>query len=350
MNNLKQIPLPIWVSLALYKLWNIYRLIVNKKGIESEIRKQIAIFHPNGGGGGNSQLINDIKKCYVKHLAKPQEFFLLGFENQSDNERSEWITDFIKDTYLKKYAKLERAKELQDKFCFYEKMKSYFKRDACMVSGEKDKDAYFLFSNKHRRFIAKPNTGSFGANTSIFDLHEENQETVFSELLASKSSWILEELINQVPEMGLFNPSSVNSVRIPTFHTKRGYIVFGTFMRMGRKGSVVDNAGAGGIFVRIDEETGKITSDGYTEHGAIYDHHPDSHVKFKGFQIPLWDELKTLAIQCHKELPEHKYIGWDFALTDNGWVLLEGNWGQFLCQQVSGQKPLKNQFVSLIKG
>ena len=147
-----------------------------------------------------------------------------------------------------------------------------------------------------------------------------------------------------------FNSSSVNSVRIPTFRTKDGIQIFGTFMRMGREGSVVDNAGAGGIFVRIDETTGQIISDGYTENGEVYVQHPDSKVNFKGFQIPKWDDLRSLAIQCHKDLFEHKYIGWDFALTDNGWVLLEGNWGQFLCQQVSGKKPLKKQIISLIKG
>lgn len=229
-------------------------------------------------------------------------------------------------------------------------MKPYFKRDACMIKGSSDKDSFMAFANKHTRFIAKPNSGSFGADTKIWDVNEKNPETLFNDLLSSNSTWILEELVEQVPEMAQFNPSSVNSVRIPTFKTKEGYVIFGTFMRMGRKGSVVDNAGAGGIFVRIDEKSGQIISDGHTEHGDVYEEHPDSHVKFKGFQIPRWEELRVLAVQCHKEIPEHKYVGWDFALTKNGWVMLEGNWGQFLCQQVSGQKTLKKQFISLIKG
>lgn len=295
-------------------------------------------------------MLNDVKKSYVRHLAKPQEYFLFNFQDKTDKERGEWITDFIKDTYLKKYAKIERSKELQDKFFVYEKMKPYFKRDACMIKGASDKDSFMGFVNKHSRFIAKPNAGSFGADTKIWNVLENAPESIFDKLIANKTSWILEELIEQVPVMGKFNASSVNSVRIPTFQTKDGYVVFGTFMRMGREGSVVDNAGAGGIFVRIDEETGIIISDGYTEHGEVYVEHPDSHVKFKDFQIPRWEELRELAVQCHKEIPWHKYVGWDFALTNSGWVMLEGNWGQFLCQQVSEQKPLKKQFTSLIKG
>ena len=343
-----RIPLPVWASLFLHKVLNLYRLVAHKGLIEREISKQIGIFCPDIEN--KSQLVKDIKRCYVLRLAKPLEYFLFGFEEKTNKERNEWITDFIKDTYLKKYSKLEQLEELLDKFNFYVKMKPYFRREACMVFGHRDKEAFLLFANEHRRFIAKPNTGSFGANTVIWDLNDRTDEDVFTQLIASNCSWILEELIVQTPEMSLFNMSSVNSVRIPTFRTKDGIKIFGTFLRMGRKGSVVDNAGAGGIFVRVDETTGQIISDGYTEHGDVFVQHPDSKVTFRGFQIPRWKELRELAIKCHKELPKHKYIGWDFALTDDGWVLLEGNWGQFLCQQVSGQKPLKKQFVSLITG
>lgn len=342
-------PLPIWASLGLYRCLNAYRLVSNKEKMEKEINNLIEIFCPDISVEKKKSLIKDVKWSFVRHLAKAQEYFLLGFASKTDKERSEWITDFIKDTYLKKYAKIERARELQDKFFVYEKMKPYFKRDACMISGPKDKESFLTFAAKHNRFIAKPNTGSFGANTGIWDVSEKEPRVVFNELTLGNITWILEELIVQVPEMGQFNPSSVNSVRIPTFKTQNGYEIFGTFMRMGRKGSVVDNAGAGGIFVRIDEITGQIISDGYTEHGEVFGQHPDSQITFKGYQIPRWEELRELAVKCHMEIPEHKYIGWDFALTPNGWVLLEGNWGQFLCQQVSGQKPLKKKFISLIK-
>ena len=347
-NLIKRLPLPIWASLFLYRLFNMYRLIVNRTDFECDISKQIKIFCPNVKE--KSRLVRDVKMCYVRHLAKPQEYFLLGFKDKTNKERKEWITDYIKDTYLKKYAKIERGKELQDKFFVYAKMKPYFKREACIVFGQKDKQAYMAFAKQHNRFIAKPNAGSFGVDTKIWDMKVSNPDAVFSVLLASKCSWILEDLIEQAPEMSQFNLSSVNSVRVPTFLTKDGLKIFGTFMRVGRKGSVVDNAGAGGIFVRVDETTGQIISDGYTEQGEIYVQHPDSKVAFKGFQIPRWEELRTLAVQCHKEFYEHKYIGWDFALNDNGWVLLEGNWGQFLCQQVSGQKPMKREFISLITG
>ena len=321
----------------------------NRTEIEQEIKKQVQVFQPKSDGGGDSTLIHDIKKSYVLHLAKPLEYFLFNFKDKSNSERSQYLTDFIKDTYLKKYAKIERAKQLQDKYYVYDKMKQYYNREACLVSNENDFDTFNAFVTDNPRFIAKPNAGSFGANTMIYNLINQDTKTIFNELLSYKTHWILEELIEQVPEMAQFNPSSVNSVRIPTFSTKKGYEIFGTFMRVGRKGSVVDNAGAGGIFVKVDEITGEIVSDGFNEQGDVFENHPDSKIRFKGFKIPYYENLKAIAKKCHEDLPGHKYVGWDFALTQDGWVMLEGNWGQFLCQQTAGQRGLKKEFVRLIK-
>lgn len=342
------INLPVGLTLFLYRVYNLCRLVFDRTEIEQEIKKQIQVFQPNFDWEGDSAFIHDIKKSYVLHLAKPLEYFLFNFKDKSNSERNLYLTDFIKDTYLKKYAKIKRAKQLQDKFYVYDKMKQYYNREACLVSNESDFETFNTFVTNKTRFIAKPNAGSFGANTMIYNLINQDPKAIFNELLSFKTNWILEELIEQVPEMAQFNLSSVNSVRIPTFSTKNGYEILGTFMRVGRKGSVVDNAGAGGIFVKVDEITGEIVSDGFNELGDVFETHPDSKIRFKGFKIPYYSELKSIAIKCHKDLPDHKYVGWDFALTKDGWVLLEGNWGQFLCQQVAIQRGLKKEFVKLI--
>ena len=46
-------------------------------------------------------------------------------------------------------------------------------------------------------------------------------------------------------------------------------------------------------------------------------------------------------------MPNHKYIAYDFAHTDNGWVMLEGNFGQFI-GQFATKKGLKSKFRSLM--
>ena len=341
---------PINMQIAIHQIKNTIRVLGG--GISGQVDESIRTFVPTDRQQDVAyinKLKKDIKRKYALDLVKPYEYFLLGFNNNKKEVCDSYLTDIVKDLYCCKYAGLEKFQELKDKFLFYERMQKYFLREACKRRTIADKEAFMAFVKKHNRFIAKPNGGSFGKDTNIYSV-TDNAEQLLNELIKDGTEWILEELIVQVAEMGQFNPTSVNSVRIPTFRTKKGIKVFGCFMRTGRSGSVVDNAGVGGIFAKVDEETGVIVSDGCTESGDRFDLHPDSKVQFKGFQIPRWNELHDLAIECHTMIPDHKYVGWDFALTENGWVLMEGNWGQFLCQQVSSQKPMKKQFVELIKG
>ena len=77
--------------------------------------------------------------------------------------------------------------------------------------------------------------------------------------------------------MSQWNSSSVNTVRIPTFLTSKGFSVAEPFLRTGRAGEIVDNAGAGGIFAVINPSDGCIITDGVDEAGHTYVHHPNSN-------------------------------------------------------------------------
>ena len=115
------------------------------------------------------------------------------------------------------------------------------------------------------------------------------------------------------------------------------------------KRQIVDNAGSGGIISNVDSNTGLIYTDGFDENGKSYKCHPDSGLNFKGWQIPLWKELIETVKSVHMAMSDHIYVGWDFALTDNGWVLIEGNWGQFLNQYVD-KVGRKEEFLKYMKG
>lgn len=179
--------------------------------------------------------------------------------------------------------------------------------------------------------------------------HLEDPRPLFDDLLAS-GTWIAEELVVQSAEMEAWNPSSVNTVRINSFRKDVDCLVHTPFLRVGRKGSIVDNGGAGGVFCSIDAETGVVATDGFTERGDVFKEHPDSGQAFKGEQIPRWQELLALSREIHLSLPEaFRYVGFDFALTDAGWVLIEGNWGQYVAQQVTWERGMKQDFESLMQ-
>lgn len=67
---------------------------------------------------------------------------------------------------------------------------------------------------------------------------------------------------------------------------------------------------------------------GYHEPGikknlVVPDIHPDTGVKFGGMKIPYWDELLATAKRFHKFFYGIPSIGWDVAITPNGFVFTE---------------------------
>lgn len=158
--------------------------------------------------------------------------------------------------------------------------------------------------------------------------------TFFVNLLPKgcKAEYICEELIIQNEIMAALHPSSINTVRIPTVICKDGVYIFHPVLRIGINDSIVDNGGSGGILANIDTDTGVVYTAGFDESGNRYLVHPNSGIAIVGFQIPKWSEAKQLATEL-AYTTDNRYIGWDLALTDNGWVMVEGNdCGEFIMQ------------------
>ena len=160
----------------------------------------------------------------------------------------------------------------------------------------------------------------------------------------------MEEVIHQTEEMASWNSTSVNTVRMPSFITASGeYHLITPFLRAGRAGALVDNAGSGGIVVGIDKSTGRLLDFCVDEEGHRYTAHPDSGIKFSGWQVPDWEDLCRLTEEVHRSMPSgHVYVAFDFAHTAQGWVLVEGNWGQLVFNQACFRRGLKKPFFEYI--
>lgn len=289
----------------------------------------------------------DIKLCFYKYKATPEEYFLFGFKDKTPQERKTYLTDhFIMKSVANKTGRRIHDKELNNKYSFYLLNKQFFHRKAMLVDAQTTLEEFTHFSIQAKRIIAKPNMAALGSGISIFCVNSKDEaRMVFDEIHKRGSEWIVEEVIIQSEEMARWNPTSVNTVRIPSFLHHNKFSILGPFIRTGRKGSVVDNAGHGGIFASIDISTGQICTNGVDELVNEYVSHPDSNIVFNGWKIPHWDDLIKLVEQIHRNnMSKHVYIGWDFALTDYGWVLIEGNWGQFVCQ-IPSKRGLKEDFL-----
>lgn len=296
------------------------------------------------------QLEKDIVKAHLCNHVSTEEYFLYDFENQDYWQRQEWLSDKDRLDILLKHYGGSVFDELTDKSCFYKLAKDYFNRSVCPVNNHTTEDIFLSFTASHPRFIVKPIDGTMGVNTYIQEVRDQKEAREVYRRLRKEGNWIAEELIVQHKEMAAWNESSVNTVRIPSFRKENGIEIFHPIFRAGRKGSVVDNTGSGGVFAAFDAKTGIITTDGVDEYGRRFECHPDSAKRFKDWQIPLWGDLKRIVCEVHHALPSHHhYVGFDFALTKEGkWVLIEGNWGQMYVQ-VAERKGVRQSFIKHLK-
>lgn len=120
-------------------------------------------------------------------------------------------------------------------------------------------------------------------------------------------------------------PHSVNTFRIVTYRWKDEILHFPSIMRIGRNGSVVDNAHAGGVFIGV-EENGKLKESAFTEFREEYRIHPDTGIVFGEQKIELLPELLDAAKRLHEAVPQVGIVNWDFTIDSEGApVLIEAN-------------------------
>jgi len=160
---------------------------------------------------------------------------------------------------------------------------------------------------------------------------------------------VVEDIIIQDESLAAFNKSSVNTLRICTVNYGNGEVdVMWPCLRMGRTGNFVDNAGSGGIFAAIDVLTGK-TMAAVDELHNVWNEHPDSKINLVGFTIPRWDDAVAFAKELARNIPDAGFVGWDLALTKDGWVMVEGNAAPLIIYQMAIRRGIRDEFCRMKK-
>ncbi|UWQ92164.1 hypothetical protein K3727_05025 [Rhodobacteraceae bacterium M382] len=101
----------------------------------------------------------------------------------------------------------------------------------------------------------------------------------------------------------------------------------------------------GSMIAPVDEQTGIVGQCriGTGPDARDIEEHPVSGEKFKGLQIPHWDEACKMAAEAHALFPEFGVIGWDVAMTPDGPSLIECNDNPFhSLYQLAFQRGIKN--------
>lgn len=297
--------------------------------------KEISDTEKKYGDSDSFSIRSKIAWNSAKYKISFDEYYLFDFASQSDNQKKDYIGEKDLTGYIRKFNSPKMAYIFNDKYETYRHFERYFKRSACKVSSEDDFEEFDKLVTLCRRVIVKPVSSSCGNGVAIFNLADfTDAKTMFDILIGQYESFVAEELIRQSDEMARFNLSSVNTVRTITVLLRDKITIWLPFFRVGRAGSVVDNGGAGGILCALNGETGEITAC-RDELNNNYTVHPDSGEKLVGEKIPKWDEALEISRELAGIIPENRFTGWDLALTNDGWVLVEANtYPQFVCQQM----------------
>jgi len=191
-----------------------------------------------------------------------------------------------------------------------------------------------------KEFVIKTTESSHGEGVIVIkNVREEGNKLILSRIdgkeiilteILNREPLIFEKLIEQTEQFKSFNPTSINTVRFMTnLHPDGEVTIIGTFIKIGRLGAWVDNAGSGGnICANVDVNTGEISNviefNGWRNIKKIT-HHTDNNVLLEGVKIENWELLCKQVKSFQKQMPFLKAIGWDVAITNEGAVIIEMN-------------------------
>ena len=174
-------------------------------------------------------------------------------------------------------------------------------------------------------FLFKPLEGSSGVGIEKFSREDwEKDPHAFYLKIRSMGNAVLEQLLEQHPDMARMCPTSVNTVRVATMlGDKKEGIVY-AFLRIGN-GKVMDNVDQGGMAARVDLDSGTLKTVAADKAGNVYEKHPMTGTDIIGFTIPCWEEVKEMCLLAMRKVPQMRYVAWDVAITPDGPRFIEGN-------------------------
>lgn len=301
------------------------------------------------------RVFRDYISLYRTKGLTAEEYYVFEFEKRDSDFRRSFLGLNEQRFYLDylnpiKYYSLARNKFLahkilegtgvrkSDLYCYYQPEARYvFSKDyACDL-----KSVLRILKEKNvLSCVIKATESSHGDNVWVINSVEyqeqdarlvrfDGTELMLSSVLG-QDALIFESVVHQTNQFAAFNESSVNTVRFMTTLWPDGSSkTIAAFIKIGRLGKCVDNAGGGGnVDACVDIDTGEINYaiqyDGWRNIKEI-DNHPDSGQQINGVIIDNWMAIKEEVERFQQAFPYCKAVGWDIALTEQGPVVIEVN-------------------------
>lgn len=142
-----------------------------------------------------------------------------------------------------------------------------------------------------------------------------------------KKDFVIQEVMTQSPYMDQFCKTSVNTIRVAVYRSIKTNkpITINSTLRIGKEGSLVDNAHAGGRLIGISRNgtLGKYCCDQFGVKNTIFN---GINFESENYTIPNYEQVKSFAERVASALPHQRLIALDIMLDSNNQpILLEYN-------------------------
>jgi len=188
--------------------------------------------------------------------------------------------------------------------------------------------------------ILKPSDGSRGRGIYQLDWKPDfslNGRTVtpaeVRALTQKLNNYLVTETVYQAAYAKTICPATTNTVRVMTFidpDTNEPFVAravhrFGTY-----ETRPTDNWSRGGLCAPVDLSTGTlglgVKHANRTGSKLVWEsHHPDTGEAIEGVRIPHWQTICGALLEAVRSTPFLTYVGWDVAVTEDDFFVIEGN-------------------------
>ena len=256
----------------------------------------------------------DMCWCYLRYGATTNDYKRNKFYKLKASYRDTFLT-------FRRYIRLIQQRMdfdthllFKNKSEFNKSYKDFVCRDWCVINKETSLEFIYNFIDAHKGDAIVKAMDEMQGN-GIYKVSRTSVSKIENLMLDLKSGkeFLLEEVIENIEEIKNINPSTLNT------------IILSVVLRVGGANADVDNWAAGGVVYLVDKKDGIIKGEGLDKKGNFFVYHPSTNVKVSGFEVPNFNKLiswvKNLAIKNNKA----KLVGWDIAVTNSGFELIEGN-------------------------
>lgn len=254
-----------------------------------------------------------------------QDYVDWDFAILNKSERLTYLTNAHSYHIARRFNAPEKRDIFKDKILFNRLFDEELRRSWFEVEAH-DADELRDYVTAQGTVIAKVPRSNSGYGVARYEAADIDDWSAFRAELIEKGQILLEEFITQHPALAAVSPHIVNTTRVTTFVRDDGEVEILSFAQKFSVGKgASDQQSFGGFFTVLDLD-GSSLGPGYGSHQRIYTTHPDTGASIVDFRLPRADEVLDLAKRVSRIVPEIRYVGWDIVLTEDGPVVLEGNW------------------------